>query len=115
MFIVNILLIYCICKILQKIKFYYSYFFQKAKKSLPQKIIIAQGLLITLFFYCITSFCCDFKWDALFPDGFLDEDVDGRRHAHADGVAEFLKVFFQIRIDADTNRCLCHDTRSSSH
>lgn len=44
----------------------------------------------------------------LFPDGFLDEDVDCRRHAHADGVAKPFKVFFQIRVDADTNRCLCH-------
>lgn len=37
MFIVNILSIYCICKILQKIKFYYSYFFKKQKKASRKK------------------------------------------------------------------------------
>lgn len=54
-------------------------------------------------------FSRNLEGDPLFPDGFLDENVDCRRHAHADGVAKRFKVFFQIRVDADTNRCLCHD------
>ncbi len=70
---------------------------------------LSDSAVFTLRFLYIAS-SRNLEGDPLFPDGFLDENVDCRRHAHADGVTKFLKVFFQIRVDANTNRCLCHDT-----
>jgi hypothetical protein len=50
-------------------------------------------LIFSILFFAQSLY---FKGNPLFPDGCLDEQVDGRRHADAGSIAKCFKLLFEV-------------------